>query len=117
MNCIKLARKTFIFIIFFLLIPSILLAQYTLNFGLRANQDTATLPHSKSPVQFPHRKHQTPPKTVLSSVNEREWILSGGWMLADANVLVNSEKSIFNPEFSTTDWLNDNVQNSAYHIG
>jgi hypothetical protein len=112
MNCKKPAvslRKIFVFIILVLFVPCIIQAQYKLNFGLRAKQDSATLPHSKSPVQFPDRKQQTPPKTVLSSVNEREWILSGGWMLADANVLVNSEKSIFNPQFSTTGWLNATV--------
>ena len=112
MNCSKPATsvgKFFVFLILVLIIPSILQAQYILNFGLRAKQDTATLPHSRLPVQFPDRKRQTPPQTVLSPVNDREWILSGGWMLAEANVPVNSEKSIFNPEFNIAGWLNATV--------
>ncbi len=112
MNYIKPAvklKKIYGFIVFILFSTSVLQAQYRLNFGLRAKQDTATLPHSKSPVQFPDHKQQTSPKSVLLPVNEREWILSGGWMMAEANVPVISEKSIFNPEFITTEWLNATV--------
>ncbi len=112
MNCsIKSGRSgnILVFILFVLFIPSALQAQYKLNFGLRIKQDTATLPHSKSAIQFPDRKPQTLPEPVLTSVSDREWILSGGWMLAEADRLVISEKSIFNPEFRLDGWLNATV--------
>ncbi len=76
---------------------------------MRAKQDSATLPHSKSTIRFPERKAQTLPRTVLSPVNSGEWILSGGWMLAEANLLVTSEKSIFNAGFDLAGWLNATV--------
>ena len=63
----------------FVITSHVLQAQYKLNFGLRTKQDTATLPRSKSAVQFPDRKLQTPPETVLTPVSDREWILSG-WL-------------------------------------
>lgn len=109
MNLAPRRKKHFVLFFLVLLIPSLLQAQYKLNFGLRAKQDTSTLPHSKTPVQFPDRKQQTAYKTVLSPVNEREWILSDGWMLAEADSLIISEKSIFDPEFSTSGWLNATV--------
>jgi hypothetical protein len=112
MNCIRPAKragKTLVFTLIVLLIPSIIQAQYKFNFGLHAKQDTATLPHSKSKIQFPDRKQQTPPKTVLSPVNDREWILAGGWMLAEANSVVGSGKPVFDPGFSTAGWLNATV--------
>ena len=46
---------------------------------------------------------------MLFPVNDREWILSGGWMLAEANAPVNSDNSIFNTAFNTSGWLNATV--------
>ncbi len=92
-------RKILVFTILVLHISGAVTAQNKLNFGLRTKQDSATLPHSKSTIRFPERKAQTLPRTVLSPVNSGEWILSGGWMLAEANLLVTSEKSIFNAGF------------------
>jgi hypothetical protein len=102
-------KKILVFTILVLHISISVSAQNNLNFGLRTKQDSATLPHSKSTIRFPERKAQTLPRTVLSPVNSGEWILSGGWMLAEANLLVTSEKSIFNTGFDLAGWLNATV--------
>ncbi len=101
-----------IFIIACLLViasTAALQAQYKLNFGLREKQDTATLPRSGSGILFPTRKLQTPRKTVLTPVSEREWILADGWMMADANTILSSGKSVFDPRSDMAGWLNATV--------
>jgi hypothetical protein len=112
MNCIRPAKsagKIIVFTFYILFIPFVLQAQYKYNFGLHAKQDTATLPHSASTVKFPERRQFLPIPAILDPSDNGEWILWDGWRMTEARNLVNSEKSVFNPDLDTAVWINATV--------
>ena len=52
--------------------------------GLLSPQDPSTLPVSKTPPQTTTRKAYVPTKTVLKDLGNREYSVTGGWEMLDA---------------------------------
>jgi hypothetical protein len=107
MNCIKSDTRQgnyHLILIFLILFPVGLDAQYRLNFGLREKQKPEDLPRSSVPVRLPEPRpsENIPAKLVL--VQPGEWIITGGWKLAGAGMLVTAGKSVFDQEFNTSRW-------------
>lgn len=80
--------------------------QYKLNFGLTQPQDSSALPKSSAKIPEPVRKAKVPANTVLQPVASGNWLLTGGWELAPASVVIAGDKSIFSNELNTSAWYN-----------
>ncbi len=82
---------------------------YKLNFGLQQPQDPSTLPVSKAKAQMSVRKAKTSVQPALQQVGDNEFILASGWEMAEADLVTTSEKSLFSPDFNTSEWFNATV--------
>lgn len=80
------------------------------NLGLSKPQDEATLPRSKAVVVKSVRKPKLEPKTVLlKQGGEQEYVIRGGWELAEAAALRLQEDRISGPKINTSQWFNATV--------
>lgn len=82
---------------------------YRLNFGLNQLQDPLTLPVSKVKPQTPVRITKENIPATIRKVNDNEFILDSGWEMAEADQVTANSRSLFDPEFSTSDWYNATV--------
>ncbi len=80
-----------------------------LNFGLNQPQDPTTLPVSKAVPQTSVRKAKINIPASLQKVAENEFQLNNGWEMTEADVVIASGQSIFNPELNTSIWYNATV--------
>ncbi|MCC8144998.1 MAG: glycoside hydrolase family 2 [Bacteroidales bacterium] len=110
-------RQTFVFSVFLLLFFFALngAAQkpqvrwmYLWN-GLRNTQPENELPKGNAPFQIPEKNTKKNIPTRFIPVSDSEWIISDGWELASSTQVIENNKSIFDPEFDTSDWLNATV--------
>ena len=81
-------------------------SQSKLNFGLNQPQDPATLPISTAKSQLPTRKAKLIIPATMQKIAGNEYLLSTGWEMADADQVIASGQSLFNPEFNTSEWYN-----------
>lgn len=77
--------------------------------GLRQPQPESELPKGKAPFQTSERVAKRNIPTVLAPVQEGEWIITDGWELIDGKTVLESGKSIFDPQLNTTAWYNATV--------
>ncbi len=82
---------------------------YKLNFGLSQPQNPATLPVSKVKPQTSVRKVKMLVPAALQKVTENEFVMTSGWEMAEADQVIASGKSLFNPDFNTSEWYNATV--------
>lgn len=103
-------RKTVIFLLTVFLFSSLSAQDLTkLWTGLRNPQPENELPKGKAPFQVSKRipKKNTP--TELKPTQQGEWIISNGWEMTDGATLIESQKSIFDPNLDTDTWYNATV--------
>ncbi|MDR1884241.1 MAG: glycoside hydrolase family 2 [Prevotella sp.] len=77
--------------------------------GLRQPQPQSELPKGKAPFQVSKRiaKQDLPTRLVLSQ--EGEWIITQGWEMTDGARVIESGKSVFDPQLNTEAWYNATV--------
>ncbi|MDR3058493.1 MAG: glycoside hydrolase family 2, partial [Prevotella sp.] len=77
--------------------------------GLRQPQPEAELPKGKAPFQTAERVAKRNIPTVLAPVQTGEWMITDGWELTDGKTVLESGKSIFDPQLNTAEWYNATV--------
>lgn len=77
--------------------------------GLRQPQPQSELPKGKAPFQTSERVAKRSIPTALVPVQSGEWIISDGWEMTDGKTAMASNKSIFDPQYSTSAWYNATV--------
>ncbi len=82
---------------------------YSQNFGLTQKQAPSTLPKSKALPEKAVKKTKLPVQTLLQSSLNGEYIISGGWEMAEANKIIASGESLFSPNLNTSSWYNATV--------
>ena len=73
--------------------------------GNVAPQEPSTLPKQKAPFSKLVAVPPTDLHTSLASAGEGDWILQGGWMLAEAPEVHASGEQIASPDFDTHGWM------------
>lgn len=97
------------FLVGLLIISSISTGQNIANMGLTSKQDPSTLPQSKVSVIKPIQKVKLNAVTKLQSVQENDYILTGGWELAESYKVITADQSIFSQGLNTVNWYNATV--------
>ncbi len=77
--------------------------------GLKQPQPQSELPKGKAPFQTSERVAKRNIPTALVPVQSGEWIISDGWEMTDGKTAMASNKSIFDPQYSTSAWYNATV--------
>ncbi|MFR0677541.1 glycosyl hydrolase 2 galactose-binding domain-containing protein [Dysgonomonas mossii] len=77
--------------------------------GLKQPQPQSELPKGKAPFQTSERVAKRNIPTTLVPVQSGEWIISDGWEMTDGKTAMASNKSIFDPQYSTSAWYNATV--------
>ena len=77
--------------------------------GLKQPQPQSELPKGKAPFQTLERVAKRNIPTALVPVQSGEWIISDGWEMTDGKTAMASNKSIFDPQYSTSAWYNATV--------
>lgn len=77
--------------------------------GLKQPQPQSELPKGKAPFQTSERVAKRNIPTTLVPVQTGEWIISDGWEMIDGKTAMASNKSIFDPQYSTSAWYNATV--------
>lgn len=77
--------------------------------GLKQPQPQSELPKGKAPFQTSKRVAKRNIPTTLVPVQSGEWIISDGWEMTDGKTAMASNKSIFDPQYSTSAWYNATV--------
>lgn len=77
--------------------------------GLKQPQPQSELPKGKAPFQTSERVAKRNIPTALIPVQSGEWIISDGWEMTDGKTAMASDKSIFDPQYSTSAWYNATV--------
>lgn len=77
--------------------------------GLKQPQPQSELPKGKAPFQTLERVAKRNIPTALVPVQSGEWIISEGWEMTDGKTAMASNKSIFDPQYSTSAWYNATV--------
>ena len=77
--------------------------------GIKMKQPDDQMPHGKAPYQIATRKEKQNIPTKLVPTQEGEWIITDGWELGTSTQVLESEQSIFSPNFNTKDWYNATV--------
>jgi hypothetical protein len=102
-------KKLSLLLLLGIIFPSVVSAQYKLNFGLKEKQPSADLPKSRGSLISVSRKAKLTPEPFLQPSGSGEWIITGGWELTQGNNLVGKSMSVFNPDYDTKDWYNATV--------
>ena len=76
--------------------------QYT---GNTAPQEPWTLPQRNAPFSQPKIASQPPAETTLSAKSPGDWILNGGWKLAEAPAVSATAQQISTPGFDAAAWM------------
>ncbi len=84
-------------------------AQSIANRGLTHHQDSSTLPRSKAETVMPVPVSVKAPEAVLTPSGSSEFVLSGGWMLADNDCVLGARQSVFSHEYNLEGWYNATV--------
>lgn len=77
--------------------------------GLKQPQPQSELPKGKAPFQTSERVAKRNIPTALIPLQSGEWIISDGWEMTDGKTAMASNKSIFDPQYSTSGWYNATV--------
>lgn len=77
--------------------------------GLKQPQPQSELPKGKAPFQTSERVAKRNIPTTLVPVQTGEWVISDGWEMTDGKTAMASNKSIFDPQYSTSAWYNATV--------
>ncbi len=78
-------------------------------YGLRDNQPAAELPKGNAPFQQVARVPKVERPAVLRSTGAGEWELTNGWEMIEAEKVIRSGASLFNPQLNTAGWYNATV--------
>jgi Glycosyl hydrolase 2 galactose-binding domain-like/Exo-beta-D-glucosaminidase Ig-fold domain/Concanavalin A-like lectin/glucanases superfamily/Glycosyl hydrolases family 2/Glycosyl hydrolases family 2, TIM barrel domain len=73
--------------------------------GNTAPQNPATLPRRNAPFSKPIAEPLPPAQTTLQPAGNSDWVLEGGWKLAEAPKVSATPESISTPRFNTSEWL------------
>ena len=77
--------------------------------GLRKGQPQNELPKGNAPFQQSKRIPKENKPTKLISTQANEWLISNGWEMTDGKTVIESGKSIFDPQLNTSEWYNATV--------
>lgn len=77
--------------------------------GLRKPQPQSELPKGRAPFQESQRVAKQNLATQLVPTQLGEWIISLGWEMTDGATVIESGKSIFDPQLNTATWYNATV--------
>lgn len=81
----------------------------TLWQGIRERQPESELPKGNAPYQVPTRVNKKDIPIKLIPQADGEWIISDGWEMGEFDKVIESEQSIFSPNFDTKSWYNATV--------
>lgn len=84
-------------------------AQHKLNFGLQQKQEKNELPVSKAAITPTVLKEKVDKKGVLSPLGNKQYQLTEGWEMQEANVVLASGKSVFEMAGNRDGWYNATV--------
>ncbi|MGI4829901.1 MAG: glycosyl hydrolase 2 galactose-binding domain-containing protein [Janthinobacterium lividum] len=73
--------------------------------GHDAPQDPSMMPEIKASFSTPVISPPPPAKTMLQPAGDCDWVLTGGWMLAEAPNVTASGEEISTPSFRTQGWM------------
>jgi hypothetical protein len=73
--------------------------------GNTAPQEPWTMPHRKAPFSKPVAAPLPPTQTTLAEQSPGDWILSGGWKLAEAPEVTAAAEQIATVGFDTSAWM------------
>lgn len=99
-------------VLLLLLIASIELNAQSLTHlwtGLRQPQPPSELPQSRAPFQPSERVAKKTLPTRLEPSQEGEWLITQGWEMTDGISLIESGKSVFDPQLDTGSWYDATV--------
>ncbi|GAB6008175.1 glycoside hydrolase family 2 protein [Dysgonomonas reticulitermitis] len=77
--------------------------------GLRQPQPQTEIPKGNAPFQTAQRVSKKNIPTSLTPTQAGEWIVSQGWEMTDGATVIESGKSIFDPQLNTGSWYNATV--------
>ena len=77
--------------------------------GLKYPQPASELPKGKAPFQTAKRVAKTEVLPEQIPAQRGEYILNEGWELTDGTSVIESSKSIFDPQLNTSQWYNATV--------
>ena len=63
---------------------------------------------------MPIRKAKQESVTILKPSQDNEWIISGGWGLAETSKVIVVEQSLFNLNYNTSNWYNATVPGTVH---
>ena len=110
MNNLRYLYMKHFFLLFTLFaVISSVLGQNASNLGLTLQQAPATLPQSKVPVVRPVQKPKVAAVTLLKQVQVNDFLLTGGWELAESSTVIAADRSLFSPDLNTGNWYNATV--------
>lgn len=92
-----------------LVVISSAFGQNASNLGLTLQQSPATLPQSKVPVVKPVQKTKVAALTLVKQVQPNDFLLTGGWELAESSTVIAAGKSLFSSDLNTGNWYNATV--------
>lgn len=73
--------------------------------GNQAPQPPSMMPKRIAPFSTPHAKPLPPATTTMQPVAAGDWILHGGWMLAEAPKVSATAQALSTPGFDAHDWM------------
>jgi hypothetical protein len=74
--------------------------------GLRQPQPEEEMPKGNAPIQTAKRIAKQNLQADLVATQSGEWIITQGWEMTDGMTVVESEKSVFDPQLNTDSWYN-----------
>lgn len=77
--------------------------------GLRQSQPESELPKGNAPFQEAKRVAKQNLQTLMSPTRSGEWIITQGWEMTDGTTVIESGKSVFDPQLNTDNWYNATV--------
>ena len=102
-------QRIYLIVSIIIMTTSFSFGQSPTNLGLTYKQDKTTLPKSAVSAEVPIRKPKEQSVTILKPVSDNEWLITGGWEMAEATKVIASEKSLFDNELNTSQWYNATV--------
>lgn len=107
----KLYLKSTVILLLFMVSSANFKAQQLTNLwtGLRQPQLQSELPKGNASFQEAKRVEKQNLPTKLIPTQEGEWIITQGWEMTDGATVIESGKSIFDPQLNTATWYNATV--------
>ena len=103
--------RTIISLLFLILLSNSIYSQrlHHLWTGLRQPQPESEMPKGNAPFQTSKRIAKQNLQTDMVTTQTGEWIITKGWEMTDDMSVIESGKSVFDPQLNTNSWYNATV--------